>query len=136
MIKLDEEMKAQLGNHKVVSEAVDKKSVEGIKAHIKRLYEDNNILDLKKLLGVLYTPIINLIFDDDMTIDEAPLISYGLTAGSSDEDLVHFLNLVTLFYVEEEFKEYGDTKVIEALNYFMLENGETVHKYWSSIKID
>jgi len=127
MLKLDEEMKEQLQS-KVT---VDEKKIFNFRKHIESLYEDGNLTDLKKLLGVFYTPIVRFMFDDEIELDTQALNSYGFS--TTDTEVEHLIKLAIVFHEEEDLKVYGDTKVTEALNYFMLENGDKVSGYFSTL---
>jgi len=129
MLRADEEMKEQLQS-KVT---IDEKKISNFKRHIESLYKDGNITDLKKLLGVFYTPIVRFMFDDEIELDTQALNSYGFSTTDTEEAVEHLIKLSIVFYEEEDLKVYGDIKVTEALNYFMLENGDTVSGYFSTL---
>lgn len=129
MLKLDTEMKNQLQN----DVAVDEKKIFNFRKHIESLYKSGNLTDLKKLLGVFYTPIVRFMFDDEIELDMQALNSYGFTTIDTEEAVEHLIRLAIVFYEEEDLKVYGDAKVTEALNYFILEDGEVVNGYFNSL---
>lgn len=126
MLKLDTEMKEQLQQNIEVEE----RKIFNFRKHIESLYKSGNLTDLKKLLGVFYTPIVRFMFDDEIKLDVQVLNSYGFTTVDTEDAIEHLIKLAIVFYEEEDLKVYGDAKVTEALNYFMLENGDTVSNYY------
>jgi len=104
-------------------------SIDNFKRFISDLYTANNFLDLKKLLGVLYAPITNALFEIENDIDTETLERLGL----NNKGIEYLLRVATYCYINNDFKEYGDINVVEPLSYFSFEDCETIERYWERI---
>ena len=129
MFQINREVKEHLVAENEINDLIGGKTIENFKSHLGTLYKEGNLLDIKKLLGVLYTPIAISMFKEDIEIDILVLEAMGLhTAG-----VEHLVKIATLMYIDNDFKEHGDSKVCEPLNYVSFENGEIVERYWERI---
>jgi len=110
MLKIDKEMIEQLQG----DIDINKEEVFNFSNHIVTLYKEGNILDLQKLLGAFYSPIVGSMFGD-VEVDTQALEVFGFKSPVSEKTIKHLIKIAILFYKEEELKEYGDQKVTEAM---------------------
>ena len=85
---------------------------------------------LKKMLGVLYVPImIAMNRETDLVVDEDLLSKIGITT----RDLMELIQIASDAYEKESFKAHGNIDVVEALNYFEVEGEEPIKAYYSRL---
>lgn len=126
-------METVQGFYEFYSKKQFEKQFEGIK----RLYNEDKYRLLAKQLGVMFEPTLNYLVDYNKP--RTPFLNSIAKKETSDEILAHFAVAMILdAYSEGNLFVYGDTEVVEDLNYFEfheLDDRESVRAYYGFVEL-
>ena len=127
------DMKSAKGFYKYYPKKEFQKNFEGIK----KLYHEGRYRLLAKQLGILFEPTLNYLVDYGKP--RTPFLNSLVTKETSDEILAHLaVAFIIDAYTEDTLFVYGDTEVVENLNYFEfheLDDRENVRAYYEFVEL-
>lgn len=128
-LELNNDIKVALSTIKDWSGYFDEAEYKVWKELIKERYTNDETALLGKVLGVAYTPCINLVMQDDT---KNPTILDTIGLGGKDNDYI--CRMAYMLYKEDEFKAFGNADVTEPLNYISIDGKDIVHSYFDTIQ--
>jgi len=126
-LELNDEMIYLLSNIEEWDEFFTQKEFDYWQTQIEDNYNKGNIQMLQKIMGVLYTPVMNFVLDLHLA---RPLeILKKLNLEDKDDEYLYRVSL--MLYKDDTEKYYGDSTVTELLNYITINDVELIHAYYT-----
>jgi hypothetical protein len=126
-LELNDEMIYLLSNIEEWDEFFTQKEFDYWQTQIEDNYNKGNMQMLQKIMGILYTPVMNFVLDLHLVRPSEILKKLNL----ENKDDEYLYRVALMLYKDDTEKYYGDSTVTELLNYITINDVELVHAYYA-----